>query len=298
MHRRTNSLFPIHSRAARYLLKVFAAFALSAINLFAQHAHLNAGARAPQAGEQLYFVNGASFITNSGFILEMPLATNGPYADLYNGAVTFTSLPATLFTGGPAFGHAALGSYLELKTISVQGPTNALFGYWLEDVDFGTADKIFEVPVGTTNGTQTFNLTESDASAGSDPFGHVHGRRFTLSKKGLYTMGFQIIDTSANGPGGAPVHPPSDIFYMYFRAGPPDIAIRSIARGPNAILINVETGNDGMIYQIERTEALQGAATVWAPLGEPHSGHGDLHTFEDPQVDLPHRFYRLKVSPP
>ena len=263
-----------------------------------QHAHINAGARAPQQGSTLYFVNGASFVTNSGFVLEMPLATNGPYADLYQGAVTFTSLPATLFTGGPAFGHAAPGSYIELQTVSLAGPEDGVLGFWLEDEDFGTAQKIFEVPVGTTNGVQMFNLSESDRSPGSDPFGHIHGRRFTLSKKGLYTVGLKLVDTSGNGPGGGPVHPSSDLFYMFFRAGTPDAVIHSIVKGPNSIIIYVETGNDGKIYQIERTETLAGAATVWEPLGEAHSGHGDLHGFEDPEVNLPRRFYRLKISDP
>ena len=262
----------------------------------AQHAHINAGA-VGNIGSQLYFVNGASFVTNSGYILELPLATNGPYAGLYNGSVSFTSLPATIFAGGPAFGHAQPGAYIELKTVSVAGPTGAIFGYWLEDEDLGTAQKVFEVNAGTTNGAQMFNLTESDGSAGSDPFGHIHGRRFTLSANGLYTIGFQLVDTSANGPGGGPVHQPSDIFYMYFRAGSQEFAIQSIARGTNVILIYVQT-TAGSTYQIERSASLTGTNTVWTPMGEPHTGQSDLHAFEDPDVSAPERFYRLKVTTP
>lgn len=264
---------------------------------FAQHAHINAGAQSSEPGSKLYFVNGGNFLTNSGFVLELPLATNGPYADLYNGSVTFASLPATIFAGGPAFGHAQPGTFVELRTVSVAGPADGLFGFWLEDEDFGTAQKIFEVPAGITNGAQAFALTESDASPGSDPYGHIHGRRFTLNKKGLYTLGFQLVDTSGNGPGGGPVHLESDIFYMYFRAGAPEFAIRSIARGTNSVLIQVET-TESSTYIIERTAELLGPNTVWTPLGEPHSGHGDLHVFEDLETDVQRRFYRLKVTSP
>lgn len=261
---------------------------------FAQHAHINAGARTPAAGSELYFVNGASFVTNSGYVLNLTLATNGPYANLYHGSVTFTALPATLFTGGPAFGHAALGSYLELKTVSVAGPSEGLFGFWTEDEDFGTATKVFQVPVGTTNGTQMFNLSEGDRSPGSDPYGHIHGRRFTVNKPGLYTMGFQIVDTSANGPNGGPMHLPSEIFHMYFQAG---ISISGIARTESETHITFSTGRDGT-YQLESTTDLSGTNTVWTPIGEPHPGHNDLHTVIDSRPDVPHRFYRLKVTYP
>ena len=275
---------------------VAAAFLVFSPTVFAQHGHINAGA-VGGAGSQLYFVNGASFVTNSGYVLELPLATNGPYAGLYNGSVTFTALPATILAGGPAFGHAQPGAYIELKTVSVAGPSGGVFGYWIGDEDFGTAEKIFEVPVGTTNGTQMFNLTESDGSAGSDPFGHVHGRQFTLSEKGLYTMGFQLVDTSANGTGGGAVHQPSDIFYMYFRAGVPEFVIHSIVYTTNVVTVYVETA-EGSMYQLERATGLTATNTVWTPLGQPHSGDGDLHGFEDPDVNGPHRFYRLKVTTP
>ncbi len=281
-------------RGLRWVLMVLVVGTWMSVS--AQHSHVNAGA-VGGAGSQLSFVNGASFATNSGYVLELSLATNGSFAGLYSGSLTFTALPATIFAGGPAFGHAQPGTYIELKTVSVMGPPGGIFGFWLEDEEFGTAQKLFEVPVGTTNGTRMLNLTESDGSADSDPFGHVHGRRFTLSEKGLYTMGFQLVDTSANGAGGGPVHQPSDIFYMYMRAGAPEFAIHSIVYGTNVVTINVETSATST-YQLEWTGGLAGTNTVWAPLGGPHSGDGDLHGFEDPNVNAAHRFYRLKVTTP
>lgn len=273
-----------------------AAFLLCSVSAFAQHEHVNAGAIGG-AGSQLYFVNGANFATNSGYVLELTLATNGPFVGLYSGALTFTALPATIFAGGPAFGHAQPGAYIEMKTVSVAGPGGGVFGFWLEDEDLGTAEKIFEVPVGTTNGVRMFNLTESDGAPDSDPYGHVHGRRFSLNEKGLYTIGFQLVDTSANGAGGGPVHQPSDIFYMHFRAGAPEFAIHSIVRATNSIIVYVET-SVGSTYQLERATALSGTNTVWTPFGEPYTGQDGLHGFEDPDVSAPQRFYRLKVTTP
>jgi hypothetical protein len=272
-----------------------AAILLCSAAAFAQHQHINAGA-VGGAGSQLYFVNGSNFNTNSGYVLELTPATNGPFAGLYHGSISFTALPATIFAGGPAFGHAQPGAYIELKMVSVTGPSG-VFGFWLEDEDLGTAEKIFEMPAGTTDGTSMFNLSESDGAPDSDPYGHVHGRAFTLSEKGLYTVGFQLVDTSANGAGGGPVHQPSDIFYMYFRAGAPELAIHSIVYATNVVTVYAETVATST-YQLERATALVVGDTVWIPLGEPVSGQGGLHGFEDSDVNTPHRFYRLRITTP
>ena len=76
--------------------------------------------------------------------------------------------------------------------------------FWKENDEFAptATDKIFSVPTGTLNGTHRFNLTQSPEEGGweSDPFGHFHGRRFTVNKPGLYTVGVQLIDTSKAGP--------------------------------------------------------------------------------------------------
>ncbi|HYE30692.1 MAG TPA: hypothetical protein VEH27_04640 [Methylomirabilota bacterium] len=263
---------------------------------FCQHAHINAGALGG-VGSQLHFVNGGNFVTNSGFVLELPLSTNGPFAGLHTGSITFTALPATIFGGGPAFGHAQLGAYLELKTVSVSGPPGGAFGFWLEDEDFGSAQNIFTVPVGVTNGTSLFNLSESGGSPDSDPFGHIHGRRFTLTEKGLYTIGFQLVDTSANGPEGGPVHQPSDIFHLYMRAGAPEFRIHSIVHRPGGITIFVDTIR-GHTYALERTPNLAGGNIVWSALGEPRSGDGARISFDDPDVSAPRRFYRLRITTP
>src|SRR5580765_819099 len=83
-------------------------------NSWSQHAHVAAGAESKEQGSKLFFVNGASFVTSSGYVLY--LEDGDPlYPDLYQSATTFTALPATLWTGGPVPFAAAQGSYLQLQ---------------------------------------------------------------------------------------------------------------------------------------------------------------------------------------
>ena len=48
-----------------------------------QHFHLNIGAQSQAQNSPLFFQNAASFATNSGFVLPLPLNTNGNYAGHY-----------------------------------------------------------------------------------------------------------------------------------------------------------------------------------------------------------------------
>jgi hypothetical protein len=67
--------------------------------------------------------------------------------------------------------------------------------------------------------TNLWRLSESDGSAGSDPFGHIHGRRFTATRAGIYKVGFTVVDTSTNGAAGGPIHTPSAELPVWFQAG-------------------------------------------------------------------------------
>jgi hypothetical protein len=95
----------------------------------AQHAHIYAGATNQTPGTPLWFVNGDLWDTNSyGGYAQSPacifLERNIPdfYPGLYQSATTFSALPATIFTGGPSPNAAALGTYVELRFVSLQGP--------------------------------------------------------------------------------------------------------------------------------------------------------------------------------
>jgi hypothetical protein len=185
----------------------------------AQHGHLNAGAFGTNQNDQLYCVNGASVATNSGFVRTLDYSNSGTYAGTFNGNITFTALPGTTNNGGPAFGHAALGSFLVAEIVSVDGPAGGVFSFW----DSAETSPTHNVPVGTTGGSFQWDLSDSGLGAGQpdgDPFGHIHGRRFSVNADGRYTVGFRALDTSLNGAGSGPIHLASDPIYIYFQTVP------------------------------------------------------------------------------
>jgi hypothetical protein len=273
----------------RLITLALALFTASALQ--AQHAHIAAGAESPTQGAKLFFVNGDSFVTNSGYVLY--LNNQDPrYPGLYGNTAAFTSQPATLWTGGPAPNAAKPGAYLELEMVSVAGPSDGVVGVWQENEDAGTTTLKFSLPVGTTGSTNRFNLSEGVTQPELDPFGHIHGRIFTASKPGLYTIGVRIIDTSNAGVNGGPIHTPSDLFYLYFQAG---LFISSISRTNNAL--TVQFGTQGyMSYYLEMNSSL--GNTNWAMLAGPVGNRrSELLFLTDTNANSSPRFYRLRGLP-
>jgi hypothetical protein len=262
--------------------------------VFGQHGHINAGARDGAQGSQLHFANGAEYMTNSGYVVALSRDTNAPFNGLYRGSVGFTSLSATPATGGPAPGHAGLGAFLELKVVEVEGPAGSLLALWKEDESTGETAKLFEVPAGTQNGTNRFPLTESDASPGSDPYGHIHGRSFTVSAPGLHVVGFQIVDTSANGADGGPIHQPSDIFRMYFQAGMTIAGIRH-AKEEIVVTFAIVPGREVFLESASGLRSSGAWRTAAGPLTTERSG---LQSVSEPAGEAGAAFYRLRASEP
>lgn len=268
---------------------VAAALVFLPVAASAQHSHLNAGASSPTQDAQLYFVNGASFVTNSGYVLNLAQATNGQYAGYYHGSITLTALPATVNNGGPAFGHAAPGSFLEAQVESVLGPDGGSFGFW-EEPD---AAPRFSLPTGTTNGVERFFLSESDGAPGSDPAGHIHGRRFTVTRPGLYTVGFRLHDTSRNGSGGGPIHRPSEPFPIHMQAG---LTLARLERDTEGFVVTFAT-RAGQSYHVETTDD-PALPNTWRTLAGPLTGNDRLQRVRDPSPMVARRFYRLRATEP
>ena len=121
-------------------------------------------------------------------------------------------------------GAPALGSFVRVKITSVTGPENGSFGFWEEDALSPT----YSVKTGSGLSTPLWDLSDAVKGAGTvggDPFGHLHGRHFTADAAGLYTVGFQLFDTSVNGLGGGGIHAPSDVLYINFLAVPEPSAL-------------------------------------------------------------------------
>jgi hypothetical protein len=272
---------------------------LACFKIHAQHIHLYAGAESSAPSSRLFFSNGYLFDTNSYSYLTPPVPAcifmndlDPLYPGLHQTAASFAALPATIWTGGPTPFAAEQDAYIEMKIISVQGPPGAEFSFWSENEEATQTTKVFSIPTGTLNGTNQFNLSEGILVPEPDPFGHIHGRRFTASKPGLYTVGVQLIDTSTTGPGGGPVHSPSDTNYFYFQAG---LFINWIVHtnGVSALQFGTRAFHD---YYVEAVNALP--STNWEVAAQiSASDHSDLHVLLDTNAVSTSRFYRLREEP-
>jgi hypothetical protein len=199
-----------------------AALLLATGSALAQHGHLNAGATGQNQNDQLVWANGAAFAAGSGYVQNMAFAESGRYAGLFNSGPTFTALSL------PNAGGPAAGSFLTAEIVSVLGPAGGQFAFWEGEDLGGGASPLFSILAGGTGLAYQFALSDASLGAGvagQDPFGHLHGRRFTTSAEGLYTVGFRVLDTSVNGTDGGPIHLASEVLYMNFATVPEPSAL-------------------------------------------------------------------------
>ncbi len=187
---------------------------LVANSIHAQHGHLEAGATAPTEGSPLIFANGDTFAAQHGFVQPLVLATDGPYAGYYHGNITMTVRAATLQRGGPEPNHPALGAELSIELMAVEGPSGGTFAFW----EHGSTTPTISLLAGAT-GTERWILSENGGAAGSDPYGHVHGRRLTADSPGIYTVTFRLHDESTHGTDGTALHVASEPLQVRFIAG-------------------------------------------------------------------------------
>ena len=268
------------------LPSVFAVIAIVALtsSIIAQdHGHLSVGAVGTNQNDQLIFDKSVIFDTSSDYVKTLTYATNGTYAGYYQGNITLTALAATTNHLGPVPYAPALGSWIFAQLVSVDGPSGAAFAFW----EAGATNPTISLDSGTT-GTNTWQLSENDGSPNTDPYGHIHGRRFTATKPGTYIVGFRAYDFSSNGAGGGPIHSPSTVLKMYFQAG--DI-IHSIE--PDVDHTHVRIGaRVGFSWQLE-------AATMfyppdWQVIGAPVIGDDYFHEVLDDNLVEGNRYYRVK----
>ena len=259
--------------------------------LQAQHVHVNAGASNTTQNARLYFPNGSTYDTSSRYDVYLSFTNGGSFSNLHQGAgVSFTALASTSDNGGPAFGRAADGAVLQLQLVSMSGPSGGVFGVWTQQVGNTTISyPLFSLPVGATNGTNLLRLSENDGSPGADPYGHIHGRTFTASKPGLYTLGCRILDTSSNGTGGGPIHTPSALYYFYFQAG---LTISSWARNTNSFAVTFGT-TAGKTYSVESTTNL--TTTNWTAFAGPFTGDNKLRSTTN-SATASTLFFRLRSN--
>jgi hypothetical protein len=260
------------------------ALSLCAPRLHGQdHGHLRTAAYGIGQGAQLHFYNGADFATTSRYVKTLVFTNSGRYSNYFQGNITLTVQAATANYGGPEPDAPALGSYIRARILSVNGPVGGAFGFW----EAGATHPTISLFSGET-GTNSFHVTQTDGSPGADPFGHIHGRRFTATKPGLYTVSFQTFDASTNGLSGGPIHAPSEIIGIYFQAG---VNLQFIEPDEDHTHVHF-AAPAGFSWQVEASNTLAPQAH-WTPVGNSVRGDDYLHEVLDPQPVQGSRFYRL-----
>ena len=256
--------------------------------------HIYAGALGTNQNDRLYFSNGLVFdATRTAYSFPQILRTNGLNKGYYRGDVlTFSALAATEPNGGPIGptpGHAAFGSWLAVQVVSVAGPPGGSFSFWEGDGESDLGVITFSVPVGTTNGTNYFLVSENAGVAGSDPYGHIHAREFTTSSSGTYIVGFRVIDLSTNGTGGGPIQSPSDVLLVRFQAG---MWIEAFQTFTNRVTASFRS-LPGITNSLQATDSIESGP--WLTVAGPLRGSGNLQSLAETNVPSGHRYYRLRV---
>jgi hypothetical protein len=259
----------------------------------AQHIHISAGALAETPGSQLYFDNAESFVSSSGYVINLALRTAGPAVGLFDGGPTFTALAIAPGNGGPDPHHALPGSRIALQWVSLDGPKDGSLSFWeSKNCEDAATERTFTYRVGETNPSPTFLLSQNSGAPGADPYGHCHGRRFTTDVPGLYTLGVRLLDVSTNGTSGTPLHESSTTNYLFFQAG---VTIHRWDKTDETLTASFGTRNFGL-YSLETSPSLTDDS-LWETVGRSIGGDNHLQSIT---VPLPAgetiRYYRLRYE--
>jgi hypothetical protein len=245
------------------------------------------GAASSSGGSPLCFLNAGGIVTNSEFVLNLTNSATQP--ESFTCGFPLLAVPATAANGGPATNHAALGSCLELELVSLAGPTDAILNLWQAT----PAQAQVSIAVGQGGATNRLRISQNNAVPGTDPFGQLAECRAGVSAAGLYCLGFRLVDVSANGPDGTPLHTPSEVYTVYLQAG---LTLASLSRTPRQV-VAAFGGEPGRTFYLERSSTL-GDAGSWQPVAGPLSGTNRIQWLADGMPPNDHAFYRLRCTSP
>jgi len=267
-------------------LSAGALFALAFTAAAQPHGHLYIGAASTNAGTPLSFVNGIEFAASNAYVKYLFYTNGSRYSNFYQGNITLTGYART--PGHPEFNSsaAAWGAWLHASIAAVEGPPGGAFAFWESLSNSPT----IHVPSGGTS-TNLFRVSETAGEPGGDPYGHIHGRRFTATAPGLYKVTFQAWDLSTNGPGGGPIHTTSQLFPVYFEAG----LISSIQRSNNVARITYGSFTN-WTFTVETTTNLL-ATNTWSAIGVPRVGDDYFQTQSDTNATNGAKWYRVRAVP-
>jgi hypothetical protein len=283
--------FSLKDQMKATLAFILAAIGIAALPLqgiAADHGHLNVGSVGTNQNDPLTFDNGALFDTSTGYLLTLIYTNGGTYTGYYQANITLTVLAATAAHSGPVPGAPALGSRIFAQIAAVDGPPGGAFGFW----DTGALNPTISL-ASATSGTNLFRLSENDGSPGTDPYGHIHGRRFTATKPGLYAVTFRAFDVSTNGVSGGSIHTPSDVLKIYFQAG---VTITSLQKSNDTATVTFGA-------RLNRNYILQSSGNPadpnsWVDGSDTLTGNDALTALVDANATNRQRFYRVKDVTP
>jgi hypothetical protein len=166
-------------------------------------------------------------------------------------------------------------SLARVELVSVTGPADATLAFW----EVHALSPTWSRPAGWTAGVgdRPSLITYEDGSG----YGHIHGRAFTVTHPGIYTVVFRAVDDSG-------LRTPSAIKTITLTAlATPQLAIR-IENGDAKLSF---TSRAGLTYDLQVSTDLQ----TWTNV-EAHrfiDGTGATLDLSDPLADRPRVFYRL-----
>jgi hypothetical protein len=267
-------------------LAVGALFALT-LGVSAQdHGHLYIGAATNTPGFQASFPDRAALSSTSGFLKTLVFTNAGRYSNYFVGSFTLSAYARTLLHPEYSPSAAALGAFMHASIASVEGPPGGAFAFW----ESASNSPTISVPVGGTS-TNLILVSQNGGTNGVDPFGHIHGRRFTATKQGLYTVRFKAWDISTNGPGGGPIHAPSDEIPIYFQAG-----FQAYIGRSNGIPRVTYGTFGGWDFQVQTTTNLFDTNS-WSALGPLRTGDDYFFAQPDTNAVVRQRYFRVRVTP-
>lgn len=253
------------------------------------HGHLYISAESKNAGTRLYFDNGGIFDAPSAYVKTLVLNTNpaSRFFGRYDGNITFTPRSTNILRGADyAETAAAPGSVIHFQIMQVEGPAGGAFQYWEST---GT-QPAFNIPVGS-GATNFVKITEALGEPNGDPYGHIHGRRFTATVPGLYRATFRASDLSTNGLSAGPIHVPSAPLQIHFQAG---FSIASIRRnnGVSTVRFGTATTHDFTVQSNTNLASLNG----WVNVAGPARGTDYFQSVPDPAATNGMKFYRVQAT--
>ncbi len=164
---------------------------------------------------------------------------------------------------------------IRVAMVSVGGPPGGELSFW----EVGGVTPAFTRPSGWTaspGDEPAFEISEPGV-----PYGHIHGRAFTFSVSGTYTVAFRADDIAG-------VLASSELHVMTFRAlHPPQLTLRR--EGANVVLSFPSRLN--LTYEIQATPDLR--AETWGTISAPIDGTGGLVEFSEPFGTSAERWFRL-----